>query len=108
MNTTITTNESAKHSHTSNFESVRIEVEPKSVLQTSPARFADEEKTLSKRYPNARAPTDSIAIAASPFIAAFLPNARRMTAASTVTGRIISMLLDSLSTDATARAPKAT
>ena len=56
----------------------------------------------------ASALTDSIAIAASPFIAAFPPNARSNTATRTVTGRIMIMLFDSLRTDAIASAPKAT
>lgn len=48
--------------------SVKIKVEPKRVLQTSPERFADGEKMFIKKYPIASEPTEIIATLASPFI----------------------------------------
>ena len=71
MKITTTATDSTTHSQTSNEVSVRIDVEPKSVEHTSPERFDDAEKIFIIRYPNASAPTDIIAIAASPFILVF-------------------------------------
>ena len=62
----ITQIERIVHNHTSAFVSVRIEVEPKRVEQTSPLKFDETENRFIKRYPIARAPTEIIAIAASP------------------------------------------
>ena len=56
----------------------------------------------------ASAPTDIIAIAASPFIRVFCPVRKRSTAHTTVTGITISILFVRFSTDATAIAPNAT
>lgn len=49
-------------------KSVNIDVEPKSVVQTSPETFDDEENIFIKRYPMASEVTDIIAIAASPLV----------------------------------------
>ena len=62
----ITQIERIVHNQTSAFVSVRIEVEPKRVEQTSPLKFDETENRFIKRYPIARAPTEIIAIAASP------------------------------------------
>ena len=62
----ITQIERIVHNQTSAFVNVRIEVEPKRVEQTSPLRLEETEKTFIRRYPIARAPTEIIAIAASP------------------------------------------
>ena len=62
----ITQIERIVHNHTSAFVSVRIEVEPKRVEQTSPLKFDETEKRFINRYPIASAPTEIIAIAASP------------------------------------------
>ena len=72
-------------------ERVRIEVEPKSVPQTSPETFAEGEKIFIIRYPNASAPTESIAIAASPRIFEEAPPFKSKTAHMTVTGSIITV-----------------
>ena len=58
---------------TSDFSSVKIDVEPNNVLHTSPETFAEDEKTFMIKYPIARAPTEIMAIAASPFICVFWP-----------------------------------
>ena len=49
MKIAITTAESTMHKKTSVFVSVKIEVEPKSVLQTSPEIFADAENKFTSR-----------------------------------------------------------
>ncbi len=49
MKAIITAVESPVQSQTSPFVKVKIEVEPKSVLQTSPETFAEVEKTFIKR-----------------------------------------------------------
>ena len=66
MKAIITAMESPAHSHTSPAVKVRIDVEPKSVLQTSPVRFDEVEKIFIRRYPIARDATEIIATAASP------------------------------------------
>ena len=60
--------ETTTQSHTSVLVNVRIEVEPNRLLHTSPEILAPVENTFIKRYPTASAPTEIIAIAASPFI----------------------------------------
>ncbi len=50
---------------------VRMEVEPKREEQTSPKRLEETEKRLRRRYPTARAPTEIIAMRASPLILEF-------------------------------------
>ena len=87
---------------------VRIVVEPNNVEQTSPDTFADVEKIFITRYPTASALTESIAMAASPFIFVFCPVLRSKTAAMIVTGIIKIVLLTNLKIVATAIAPKAT
>ena len=96
------------HTHTSAFVSVRMEVEPKSVLHTSPDTLAEAENMLSSRYPNAIEPTENMAKAASPFIFVLVPVLRRSTAQSTVTGRTIMSSVLTDKTAAIAIAPKAT
>ena len=49
MKAIITAMESPAHSHTSPAVKVRIDVEPKSVLQTSPVRFDEVEKIFIRR-----------------------------------------------------------
>ena len=93
---------------TSSLLSVRIAVEPKRVLQTSPLRFVEVEKRCIKRYPSANAPTEIIATAASPFTLVLRPVRRSRTAAITVTGITTTISLVTPSTVATAIAPKAT
>ena len=61
-----------------------------------------------KRYPNANAPTEIMAIAASPLIFVFCPVLRSRIAQITVTGRINTILFVKFRTDATAIAPNAT
>ena len=87
---------------------VRMEVEPNSVLHTSPEIFEEAEKTLTRRYPKARAATEIMAMAASPLIFAFFPLLRRRIALITVTGRISSISFVRFMTVATDMAPKAT
>ena len=86
MKTPITSNAVTKHIKTSVFLRVRIDAEPNRVLHTSPATFAEDENTLSRRYPVAREQTDIIATAASPFIFVFCPVLRRSTAHITTSG----------------------
>ena len=61
-----------------------MEVEPNSVLHTSPERFAEVEKMFISRYPTASAPTEIMAMAASPLIFVFCPVRRSSTALRTV------------------------
>ncbi|MPM82511.1 hypothetical protein SDC9_129572 [bioreactor metagenome] len=98
----------AIHSFTSKATKVSIDVEPNNVLQTSPDTLADLEKTFKIKYPKANAPTESIAIAASPLIFAFWLDFNSITAAMVVTGKIISMLSVRFKTVPNAIAPNAT
>lgn len=108
MKIAITTTESTTHKKTSVFVKVKIDVEPKSVLQTSPEIFADAENKFTIRYPKANEETEIRAMAASPFILAFWPVLSRRIAAKIVTGRIIIVLFERCRTVATESAPKAT
>ena len=94
--------------HTSAEVSVRIDVDPNRVVQTSPARLDDVANRFISRYPKARAPTEIIAIAASPFTFVFCPVLKSKTALITVTGRITSIRFVRFITEAIARAPNAT
>ena len=96
------------HSHTSPLVRVRMEVEPNSAPHTSPERLAEVENTLISRYPNASAPTEIMAMAASPLILVFCPVRSSSTAHTMVTGSTITMRLVIFSTAATAMAPNAT
>ena len=70
--------------------------------------FADFENTFSIRYPNANAPTEIMAIAASPFIFVFCPVFNNKIADIIVTGKIKIILFVRLNIVDTAIAPKAT
>ena len=96
------------HSHTSRMVSVRMEVDPNSVLHTSPERLEDVEKRLISRYPNASAPTEIMATAASPLILVFCPVRSSRIAQTTVTGSTRSISLVRFRTAAMDMAPKAT
>ena len=89
------------------FDNVRINVEPKRVVHTSPERFAGGEKIFIIKYPNANAPTEIIATLASPFIFELSFVHRIKIAHKTVTGRTKRVLFVSFRTEATAIAPKA-
>ena len=95
-------------SPTSHAERVIIENEPKRVEQTSPATLPELENMLITRYPMARAPAESIAIAASPLTFPFCPVFKRRIAQRTVMGRTINILFVMFITVAIAKAPKAT
>ena len=75
---------------------------------TSPDKFADAENMFNNKYPIAKAPTESIAMAASPCILAFLPRLINIIAHITVMGNTSNVSLASLSTPAIAIAPNAT
>ena len=107
MKTSKTTIVSKRQRITSVFESVSIDVEPKRVVHTSPLTFEDAEKMFRSRYPRASAPTDIIAIAASPLIFALEVIPRRITAATIVSGKA-TVIGARLQTVATASAPNAT
>ena len=85
-----------------------MDIEPKSVVQTSPATFAEAEKMFIIKYPMASAPAETIAIAASPLIRASFPPQRSKTATIIVTGKMMNMLFVTLRTEAIAKAPNAT
>ncbi len=87
--------------------SVIIDVEPNSVVQTSPARFVDTGKIFNSKYPIASEPVDNIAIAASPFILAFWPMRKSKMAQIAVTGKTSKLWFKSFKIDAIAIAPKA-
>ena len=89
MNITTTRIDRIPLTHTSDFVSVRIDVEPNRVEHTSPETFPDVGNTFISKYPKARAPTDIIAIAASPFTFELLPFFSISIAVSTVSGRMI-------------------
>lgn len=108
INTAATITDMTTHSHTSALVSVRIEVEPKSVLHTSPEIFADVENRFITRYPTASEPTESKAIAASPWILGFCPVLSISIAAMTVTGITTTDVLPRSKSVATASAPNAT
>ena len=59
--------------HTSAAVSVKIEADPNNDVHTSPDTLEDAPNICISKYPIPRAPTESIAIAASPLIFAFLP-----------------------------------
>ena len=103
----MTETESTTERITSPFVSVRIDVEPNSVVQTSPERFVGGAKRFRKRYPNAREPTLIIPTAASAFTIEEGRLQRRRTAKTMVTARTKYMLFEKLSTVATASAPNA-
>ena len=108
MNVSKTKAESATHSPTSVSVNVKIEVEPNSVLHTSPERLEDVENRFISRYPIASAPTEIIAIAASPLIFACCPVRSSRIAQTTVIPSISGISLCNPSTAATAIAPNAT
>ena len=85
-----------------------MEVEPNSVLHTSPERLDEVEKRFISRYPMASAPTEIMAMAASPLIFVFCPVRRSRTAQTTVTPSVRGISSVSPSTAAIAIAPKAT
>ena len=87
---------------------VKIEVEPKSVVQTSAERLADFANRLIIRYPKASEPTEIMAIAASPLIFASCPGRRSKIANTMVRGRTRIILFVIFSTLAIAIAPNAT
>ena len=78
------------------------------VLHTSPDILEPVENTFIRRYPTASAPTEIMAIAASPLIFVLCPVRRSKTAQITVTGITKSILLLMFSTEAMAIAPNAT
>lgn len=104
----ITEIERITHNQTSLFVKVKIEVEPKRVLQTSPVKFDEVENIFISKYPIAREATEIIAIAASPWIFAFFPLRKSKMALTTVTGKTRNMLFERLKTAAIQIAPKAT
>ena len=57
-----------------------MEVDPNSVLHTSPERLEEVEKIFINKYPIAKEPTEIIAMAASPLIFVFCPVRRSSTA----------------------------
>ncbi len=85
-----------------------MEVEPKSVVQTSPDTFADDEKIFISMYPRAREETDIRAIAASPFIFRLSLPMRSSMAAPIVTGMVIRLFEVRCRTEPIAIAPNAT
>ncbi len=85
-----------------------MDVDPNNVLHTSPERFGPVENIFIKRYPTARVPTDTIAIAASPLIFVFCPLLNKMIALIIVIGKIMTILFVTLSIVAIAIAPNAT
>ena len=89
------------------FVSVKIKVEPKSVLQTSPERFADGEKMFIKKYPTASEPTEIIATLASPFILELSFAHKINIAQIMVMGRTNAVVFVIFKIEATAIAPKA-
>ena len=104
----ITTTDRTAQMTTSDMVRVSIDVDPKSVLHTSPEIFDDVENTFMIRYPNASIPTDIMAMAASPLILAFLPVRKSSMAHIIVTGITMYVLFDTPRTVATAMAPNAT
>ena len=108
MNTATTSTDIPTHSHTSAGDSVRMEVEPNSVLHTSPERLDEVEKMFIRRYPIASAPTEIMAMAASPLIFVFCPVRRSSTALMIVMTMTSGISLVICSTAAIAMAPNAT
>ena len=89
------------------FVSVKIKVEPKSVLQTSPERFVDGEKIFIRKYPTASEPTEIIATLASPFILELSFAHKIKIAQIIVMGRTNTVAFVIFKTEAIAIAPKA-
>ena len=87
---------------------VKIDVEPNKTLHTSPDKFVDDAKIFMIKYPNARDPTEIIAITASPFIFTFCPPRRIKIAQIIVIGNVKSILFAKFKTVATDKAPNAT
>ena len=85
-----------------------MEVEPNSVLHTSPERLDEVEKRFIRRYPMASAPTEIMAMAASPLIFVFCPVRRSSTAQTTVTPSVRGISSVSFRTAAMDMAPNAT
>ena len=85
-----------------------MEVEPNSVLHTSPERLDEVEKTFIRRYPMASAPTEIVAIAASPLIFVFCPVRRSSTALMIVISITSGISLVICRTAAIAMTPNAT
>ena len=54
MNTATTSTDIPTHSHTSAGDSVRMEVEPNSVLHTSPERLDEVEKNVHQKIPDSQ------------------------------------------------------
>ena len=104
----ITKIERITHSQTSLFLKVKIEVEPKRVVQTSPVMFAEVEKMFIIKQPKANAETLIIAIAASPWIFVFFPVLSSKMALMIVIGKTKNILFERFKTAAIEIAPKAT
>ena len=85
-----------------------MDIEPNRVVQTSADTFDDTGNKFIRRYPIARAPTDIIAIAASPLILVFCPVFNNRIAANTVIGSTINISLVKPAIAAIAMAPNAT
>lgn len=83
INTPITIIDAMTHNHTSAMDNVRMDVEPNSVLHTSPLILEDGGKIFINRYPIASDPVDIIPISASPWMRLFCP-VRRMRIAATI------------------------
>ena len=71
MKSTTTITDNTPHNFTCSEVIVSIEVEPNNVLHTSPERLGPVENIFIRRYPIASAPTEIMAIAASPLIFVF-------------------------------------
>ena len=86
---------------------VKIEVEPKRVVQTSPERFVFGEKIFISKYPKASDVVEINARPVSPFIFEFFSPHKRITAKIVVTGRTKYVGAEIFKTEARASAPKA-
>ena len=106
MTTTIA--DIAAQNQTSPFVNVKIEVEPNNVLQTSPDKFAAVEKRFIIKQPIASAPTEIIAIMASPLIFVFCPVRSSSTALTIVIPIIRGIFSVIFNTVAIVIAPNAT
>ena len=104
----MTSTESMQHKITCVLVNVKMEVDPNNVLQTSPDRFGPVENRFISKYPIASAPTEIMAMAASPLIFVFCPVRSSKMAHKMVTGKINNILFVKFKIDATAIAPKAT
>ena len=96
------------HSHTSPLLRVRMDVEPNNVLHTSPERFEDFANKFINKYPKAKAPTEIIAMAASPLIFVFCPVRSSNIAQIMVMGNTNTILSVRFKIEAIAKAPKET